>query len=382
MVLNDSGDEVQDHVGIVNVFSNYFTTLFTSSYPIMVNEVVDFCNSKVSSDNKAFLSTTFTKEEVYVAVKETSPDGAPSLDGVNMGFQQKHWNIVGSDVTMGVLDMLNNDALVSDINHTNIVFIPKKKGICSTEDFRLISFCNVLYKFIAKVLVNRIRIVLDSVISEQHNAFIPNQKIYDNVIVAQKIIHALRKKKFGTYSSGMDLFGLYYEKMEFSDSFVGLIITCITSVNYSIVVNGNTSGNIVPSRSFLQGDPLSPYLFLLCGEDRSSLIFRAKGDKSFHGLKASRVGPSSFHLLFFDDSMIFYRSTIDDLVWLNQFFIYLKMLSVYKLTLVNFLLCLVLIQVKLVDDIVRTFLVWIKSCRMINICVFLCSLGGPRSLFF
>lgn len=81
------------------------------------------------------------------------------------------------------------------INQTNITLVHKKKGVCSMKDFRPISLCNVLYKFVAKVLSNRIRIVLDSIISKQYNAFIPGRQIYDNVVVAQEIIHTLRKKK-------------------------------------------------------------------------------------------------------------------------------------------------------------------------------------------
>lgn len=96
-------------------------------------------------------------------------------------------------------------------------------------------------------------------------------------------------------------------------------MTCITSTNYSVVVNGNTSGNIVPSRGIRQGDPLSPYLFLLCREGLFTLpwrtfysLFRDNRNKCFHGLKASERGPSIFNLLFTDDSIIFCIASIHD----------------------------------------------------------------------
>lgn len=56
-----------------------------------------------------------------------------------MRFYQKHWDVVGHDVTASVLDVLNNAASVCTINHTNIVLVPKKKGTCSTKDFRFIN---------------------------------------------------------------------------------------------------------------------------------------------------------------------------------------------------------------------------------------------------
>lgn len=134
----------------------------------------------------------------------------------------------------------------------------KKRGVCSTKDFRSISLCNVLYKLIAKVLANRLRVVLDSVISQQQNAFIPNKKIYDNIIVAQEIIHTLCKKRVGRYDSvaiKLDMskvldqveqafFEAIMKKMKFPFKFIALIMSCFTYIHYSVVVNRNPCGYI------------------------------------------------------------------------------------------------------------------------------------------
>ena len=62
------------------------------------------------------------------------------------------------------------------------------------------------------------------------------------------------------------------EKMGFHPTWIGWIMECIQSVTYSILVNGEPNGHIIPSRGIHQGDPLSPYLFLLCSEDLNGII--------------------------------------------------------------------------------------------------------------
>ena len=87
---------------------------------------------------------------------------------------------------------------------------------------------------------------------------------------------------------------------------------CISSVTYAVCINGKPSGHIIPTRGLRQGDPLSPYLFLLCAEGLSALIKKASADGLLEGISVSRGGPCLSHLFFVDDSLIFCKATIEE----------------------------------------------------------------------
>ncbi|KAG5531062.1 hypothetical protein RHGRI_025876 [Rhododendron griersonianum] len=95
----------------------------------------------------------------------------------------------------------------------------------------------------------------------------------------------------------------------FPSHWVHLIMQCVTTVSYSVLVNGSYTSFFHPSQGLRQGDPLSPYLFVLCVDILSSMISSAKAQGLIEGIKASRLGPSITHLLFADDSFLFLKVT-------------------------------------------------------------------------
>jgi hypothetical protein len=97
-------------------------------------------------------------------------------------------------------------------------------------------------------------------------------------------------------------------KMGFADRWVNLVMKCVTTVSYSVVVNGNPLGDIKPSRGIRQGDPISPYLFLICAEGLSALIKRAEQAGIISGVPTSPKGPKISHLFFADESILFCKS--------------------------------------------------------------------------
>ena len=98
-------------------------------------------------------------------------------------------------------------------------------------------------------------------------------------------------------------------KLGFHDRWVALMMECITTISYSLLINGEPTGTIHLSRGIRQGDPLSPYLFLLCTEGLHRLIKQAASSGNLRGLSICKNGPRLTHFFFADDSLLFCRAT-------------------------------------------------------------------------
>jgi hypothetical protein len=97
-------------------------------------------------------------------------------------------------------------------------------------------------------------------------------------------------------------------RMGFDVRWIYLIMQCVTSVQYSVIINGSPVGKIRPSRGIRQGDPISPYLFIICAEALSALIMRAERSGAISSVPSSLSMPKISHLFFVDDNILFCKS--------------------------------------------------------------------------
>ncbi|KAM6552325.1 hypothetical protein CsatB_002133 [Cannabis sativa] len=98
------------------------------------------------------------------------------------------------------------------------------------------------------------------------------------------------------------------EAFGFCDAFVNLVMQCVSTVSYSVLLNGKPLKKIIPGRGLRQGDPMSPYLFLLCNDILSRILDRAQDRGDLHGIKISKNAPAISHLMFADDTLLFARA--------------------------------------------------------------------------
>jgi hypothetical protein len=208
------------------------------------------------------------------------------------------------------------------VNDTAIVLIPKVQSPETLKDFRPISLCNVVYKVVSKCLVNRLRPLLDGIISENQSAFIPGRLITDNALLAFECIHAIQqdnsdRRNFCAYK--LDLAKAYDRvdwsylehvlvKLGFHRVWVQWVMECVTTVRYTVRFNGVLLDAIHPTSGLRQGDPLSPYLFLFVADGLSKVLHHETANDGIEGMRVCRRAPVISHLLFADDSLLFFRA--------------------------------------------------------------------------
>uniref|UniRef100_A0A803QAH8 Reverse transcriptase domain-containing protein n=1 Tax=Cannabis sativa TaxID=3483 RepID=A0A803QAH8_CANSA len=306
---------------ISGLVAAYFENLFQAQTEDhwALQHVLNVIPPTVTDQHNEFLGREFTAADVLEALKTMNGDGSPGIDGMSALFYQHNWHIVGDLVTRAVLYVLNEGGSPEALNKTLITLIPKTKKPKSMKDFRPISLCNVVYKLISKSLVIRFKAVLPHVISKTQSAFLPNRLITDNILVAFELVHCLKHKtrgKKGFSALKLDMSKAFDRvewsfiaavmgKMGFSIRWITLILNCLQTTQLSFIINGAISGNVKPQRGLRQGDPLSPYLFLICSEGLSRLLQYEESIGCLKGLAVSRHSPSVSHLLFADDSLLF-----------------------------------------------------------------------------
>ena len=247
---------------VSSMMIGYYSKLFTTFELSNIEEVVQFTKRVVTDEMNTGLIGNFSKEEVMIALKQMAPLKALGPDGMPHIFFQHYWESIGDDVATAVLSCLKSSKLVSGLNHTFISLIPKVNSPELVSKFRPIALYNILYKLVSKVLANKLKKVLPHIISESQSAFQLDKAISDNILVAFETLHHMKMKKTGNVGHmalKLDMSKAYdklewiflqriMEKMGFHPTWVGWIVECIKSVSYSILVNGEPKGHIIPTR--------------------------------------------------------------------------------------------------------------------------------------
>ena len=300
-------EAVKEH--ILNGFRKLYSTDLEMSY--RDSPVSKFSGSFLTEKERNWMGREVSDEDVKVGLCSLKSFKALGPDDLHAGFYHHFWVEVGRSICEEVKAIFK-DGLVSDhLNETLVTLIPKCKSPESLNNYKPISLCNSIYKIASKILVERIRPYLNKLVSPFQTAFMPRRKGLDNVLVAQERCYAPDKKKGkeGYMAIKVDL-EKAYDRMEwcfihkvlqayhFPQSLIRVIMSCVTSNKVSILFNGGKLEAFNPSRGLRQGDPLSPYIFILCMEYLGHLIEKKCMEGVWKPLQASRsnIGISHYFL--------------------------------------------------------------------------------------
>ena len=258
----------------------------------------------------------FSVEKVKIAVWDCDNYKCSGPDGITFGFIKDFWDILWDDVMRFLVEFHRNERLTKGINSTFIALIPKVESLQRLNDFRPISLVGSMYKILAKVLANRLRSIIGSVISDSQSSFVKGQQILDGILVANEVVDDARRCKKELLLFKVDFEKPYDSidwsyldevmcKMGFPVLWQKWIKECIGTATASVLVNGSPADEFPMKRGLRQGDPLSPFLFLLAAEGFNILMNSLSDTHHFHGYKVGSPVPTVVsHLQFADDTLI------------------------------------------------------------------------------
>lgn len=318
MLKANSGDWVRDDEGINELILEHFSDLYEHSGPRDFSNILSVVDNVISEGMNLSLIRDVSKDEIKRAAFELGSLKSPGPDGYPGFFFQSFWDKVGNEVCGAVKRFFSNGFFLRKLNNTNITLIPKVFCPKALGQFRPISLCNFAMKVITKVMANRLKSILQEIISPNHSAFFLGHLIQDNIIVAHEVFHFLKMKKgtggfmalkldFNKAYDGVewDFVEALMNKMGFHATWVNWVMQCISNVKFTIMVNGKARVQVRPKRGLRQGDPLSPYLFVLVKDVLSKMISKACEEKQLSGARFNRNCPTLSHSFFADDALLF-----------------------------------------------------------------------------
>lgn len=173
--------------------------------------------------------------------------------------------------------------VLPSLNTTFIVLIMKVEEANTPNKYRPIALCNVIYKLISKVVANRLKPLLPIFISPEQIGYVEGCQILDGIILSHEVIHSLKILRKPSMILKLDL-SKAFDKLSwtyikhillafsFNATWMRWITNLISSPRFSIIINGSPSTPFHSSRGICQGDPLSPFLFVLMAEGLSRLL--------------------------------------------------------------------------------------------------------------
>eukprot|EP00253_Pinus_taeda_P028277 PITA_28277 len=286
-IKTEEGEQVVEQEGIERVLVEYHKGILTETQDDRGEAIEQICKEipklVTTEQNKALMRAAMM-EEVEEVVMNMKKGKAPRPDGFTVEFYQAGWNFMGQEV----LEAVDESRLKQKI-------WPAK----------------------------RLKPLLPNIISLEKTGFVEGRQILDGLVVTQEMIHSLNQNKQRGMMIKLDLSKAYdrlswrylravLEAYEFEKRWIEWIFSMISTPIFSILVNGNPTRTFNASRGIREGDPISPFLFILPAEGLGRIIKREIRKKKIRGLKPRGKNLAITHQQFVDDIMLFGEVSIRD----------------------------------------------------------------------
>lgn len=294
--------------------------------------------NRISDETATKLEQPISDLECLNALKGLAQNKAPGPDGFQVMIIRKCWPFTKEDIMRVVRDFNKWGTMNWRLKSTFISLIPKKNVVEEIRDFRPIGLMNSIYKMISKVLAERLKQVLPTVISHQQSAFIKGRQILDCALLVNECIDSkIRSRKPRV------IFKIGFEKAfdhvswEFVDEMLERMVFgtlrrkwihgCITDTPIPVLIYGSANENFTTGKGLTQGDPLFPFVFLIVSEALNLLLQTGNEQGYLGGFSMSQSGVNISHLQFADDTLVFLDDSIKQMNFLRFYLLGFQILS-------------------------------------------------------
>ncbi|GKE26600.1 putative RNA-directed DNA polymerase, partial [Tanacetum coccineum] len=271
---------------------------------------------KLEAVDATFLEASISMDEIKDVVWSCSGSKSPGPDGINFNFLRRYWELLKHDYFNAIKHFETSGILAKGCNPSFIMLVPKINDPLQMSDYCLISLIGCLYKIISKILSTRLAKVIHKLIGANQIAFLAGQQILDGCLIANEIVNYAKSE-----DSRLLLFKVDFEKafdsvnwsflhdimqqMGFGVKWRRWVNTCMKSASIFVLVNGSPSREFKMERGLKQGDPLSPFLFLIAAEALQVLTLKACNKCVYKGLSLAEDGANVSLLQYADDALFF-----------------------------------------------------------------------------
>lgn len=302
---------------LVSFYQNLLGSENTEVEPFSIGEIRELVQFRCLPGLADQLLKIPSVEDIKSSIASMPKNKAPGPDGFPVEFFLEAWEVVGQDTIRAVQDFFVTGHLPRNFNATAITLIPKITGADKLNLFRPVSCCTTIYKIIARLLKQKLKLFISDAVQGNQVGFVQGRQLCENVLLASELVNNFHSS--GEITRGclqVDLAKAYdnlswkflenvLEAIDLPPQFVGWLKQCFTTPTFSVAFNGELLGFFPGKKGLRQGDPISSLLFVLAMDVLSKKLDKGAIDQRF-GLHPACNVPLITHLSFADDVLIFF----------------------------------------------------------------------------